>query len=323
MAKSRRHLNTPRAPKPRSGAEAEWTSAAQDAGVPVEQLMREVAQFRVALEADMTIAAAAAEIGDDAWAGEIIDNEREHLADFERRTLRALAEAERIPARRPARQSPRMPKVWMATAAAIALITALGTAVARTDKTPESTSTLALAAASRYADFAQLASGGSTAAELTEAAALLHATLEDLVLRDPSAAMQVASIIRNEQEQLLRFRPDGTVAVLSGAKALVARLSKDASKSAAQVISQVEIDDVPSGDGSHANQGTKPGSKPTAKPTTAPTSKPTAKPTPKPTTKPSSPASGQPTAEPTPTPTSSPSPTTKPIIPGAPVVPGF
>ena len=331
MSKSRRsNVPTPRSPKharrapaPRTPREndAEWACAAGSAGVPIEQLMREVAQFRVALEADMTIAAAAAELGEGALAFQIVESERGHLADFEARALETLEGPARVDGPTVRRSvASRVPRTWLAAAAAIALITGLGTTISRTDpQQPSRSTTLALAAAANYADFARLASGSASASQMIAAASKLHDTLARLVLNDPTSATQVASILNSEQDALLRWLPAGTGVVLADAKALVARLSKSAPGRAGQVIGQVKIENAPSG----AERGSsKPAAHPTPQPTSGPTAQPapttqpqaspSTKPTPRPTSKPSD------SPKPTPTPSGSPSPSRSPVIPGGP-----
>lgn len=285
-------------------AEPTFEEFAADAGMPVADLMREVAEFRVALEADMTVAAAAAELGEAEIASSIVGAELQHLADFENRAMRALTP--RSPA--PVVSHRHVRRTRLAFAAALALITALGGAISFSDRSSPSTpstSNLALAAAMRYADFATLASGDVSAQQMIAAATRLHATLADLVRQDPGSADQVASILRSEQQQLLRWLPAGTTIVLADAKALVARMRAGAPANAAAVLSQVRIASPPpqSQERTHSNA--------TASP------KPTTSPSPKPAPSPTSSPKPQPAPTPTQQPSSSPSPT-PPVLPGGP-----
>ena len=341
MARSRRHSprssGMPQPPRPRSGREPieEWRSAADDAGVPLEQLMREVAHFRVALDADMTIAAAAAELGEDALAADILGAEREHLADFEVRALRSLHSEHADAAggaggaagtrRRLTPVAPAAPagffrtgrtRMLAAAAAAAVIITGLGTAASRSDHRPQNqTATLALAAATRYADFTRLASGDVSAQQMIAAAAALHDSLADLIMKDPTAASQVATILTSEQQQLLRYLPPGTTTVLRDARALVARLSKVVPSSAAKLINSVDIESPPPS----AAPANRPANHPTSsgKPSPRPTStSPASVPQPSATPQPATSSSPHPSSGSTPSPNGSPSATTPPIFPG-------
>lgn len=59
-------------------------------GRPVEDLLREVAEFRLALEADLTIAAAAAEVEEPGVVADVVDADLHDLHAMEDRALRGL-----------------------------------------------------------------------------------------------------------------------------------------------------------------------------------------------------------------------------------------
>lgn len=301
-------------------AEATYEDFAAEAGVPVADFMREVAEFRVALEADMTIAAAAVELGAPEIASSVIGSDRDHLAAFESRAMRSISPARSAPTLKPTHLPVR--RTRLAMAAALALITALGGALSYTERPSTNksvTSNLALAAAARYAQFSALATGDASAAQMIEAAARLHQTLADLVSQNPASANQVADILRSEQQQLLRWLPPGTTTVLADAKALVARMRASAPAKAAAVLDQVNIASPPpqSNTGTGTSTSTSSGSHPTAHPTPKPTAAPSPAPEPHPTTTPSSP---KPSPKPSdmPSASSSPAPSSSPVFPGTP-----
>lgn len=311
MAKSLRRTT-------RSSAEHEWQDIATDAGVEVSELMREVAEFRVALSADMTIAAAAAELGETELAAGLIEAERAHLAAFEIRAHEALL---RNPPPKPVRQhlrDHRVAKALVMAAAAVALVGSLGVAVGRGHPSSGSSSTdgtLALAAAARYADFSRIATGENvTASTMIAAATRLHASLASLAINDPKDADQVVGILNSEQQQLLKWLPPGTTTVLEDAKALVAQLRLSAPGLAGQVIGAVTIASPP-------NAARPPSAKVPTKPVTSAT--PSPQPSPSagsasiPTAKPTIAPAPQPSAT-TPEPSVSPSPSKPPLFPGGP-----
>lgn len=85
-----RRLRRPRRPRrPGRPAPSLQQVAAAD-GRPVEDLLREVAEFRLALEADLTIAAAAAEVEEPGVVADVVDADLHDLHAMEDRALRGL-----------------------------------------------------------------------------------------------------------------------------------------------------------------------------------------------------------------------------------------
>lgn len=72
---------------------------ARDSGQPVDDVLREVADFRLALETDMLVAAAAVDADEAGIADDVLAAERAELSSFQDRLLERLADASR-PARR-------------------------------------------------------------------------------------------------------------------------------------------------------------------------------------------------------------------------------
>ncbi|MHB8452847.1 MAG: hypothetical protein ACYDAQ_20690, partial [Mycobacteriales bacterium] len=87
MRLGRRHRRPP------ADASARLAQLAGGSGLPLTALVREVAEFRLALETDLTIAAAAVEADRPRLAAQLLDGERGELERFEDRMLGRLADA--------------------------------------------------------------------------------------------------------------------------------------------------------------------------------------------------------------------------------------
>ena len=238
-AQPRRGLGTRRDGRTEPLTDAERIAAvAHDAHVPVEDVLREVADFRLALETDMIIAAAAADADADALLSEVVDGERAELADFHDRLIERLADAaasDELALRRERRRESRLgiarPSRWIAAAAAAAAILGTGGAAVRQggndSATTINTNSVALATASQqYADLSHAVNSESPA-EMRDAAAELHETLERLIAQhagDPEVAQRAAQLLQAEISLLQVRDPAGASQVIAQANTLVRML---------------------------------------------------------------------------------------------------
>lgn len=202
---------------------------ARAAGEPLDDVLREVAEFRVALETDLLIAAAAADADEPELAVGIVDDERTRLTAFHGTVLdrlAALCERDRATLRRRRRRTRR------AAAATVAAVTAgvlaAGVAVAvRDDRSagglvaaahvapaqPGDADTVALEATAE-AQLARLSSAarrGAPASTLEPLVAALHKTLATLSTRaagQPDVAAKVRRLLTAERRLLARNAPD-------------------------------------------------------------------------------------------------------------------
>lgn len=219
---------------PRSGlrrSDSERINAiAHDAHVPVDEVLKDVAEFRLALETDMIIAAAAADTESPELLSEVLDGERLELADFHDRLLERLVNAaasDELAARRE-RRTP-MGRTAKAVASVAAVLAFLGMARVATSRNELPDNRLALATASQqYADLSSAVSGSSSTS-MTQAAADLHETLENLITEhagDPAVAQQTAALLQAEITLLEKQDPTGARHVIAQARTLVNLLKR-------------------------------------------------------------------------------------------------
>ena len=211
-------------------------AVAADADVPVEEVLRDVADFRLALETDMIIAAAAVEADSPDLLAEVIDGERLELATFHDRLLTRLADAaadDEIALRR-ARRAPRSASGWgtrfVAAAAAAIAVAGVGRSVVTPSTTPASQTMVMQTADQRYADFSTAVRGDSAIA-VQHAADKLHQTIETLIAHhagDPEMAQRAAQLLQAEIALLQINDPVGASAVLAQAHSLAKRLKQAA-----------------------------------------------------------------------------------------------
>jgi hypothetical protein len=268
-----RRLTARAKPLPRSDSDR-MKAIAHDAHLPVEDVLREVADFRLALETDMIIAAAAADEESDEILSDVLDGERAELATFHDRLLDRLAAAaasDEIALRRERRRRPRLaPRTLAAAAAALALLSAGRVATHQQERRTTSNNAALATANSQYATLSSAVSSSSPGA-VGRAARDLHATLTTLITQhagDPGVAEQAAQLLQAEISLLQVKDPAGASAAIEQARVLVNMLKRNAPPRVRATVAPL-LDVV---------------SSPTPKPT--PSAKPTAKPTPKP--KPSS-----------------------------------
>ncbi|HEX8003171.1 MAG TPA: hypothetical protein VF519_10800 [Mycobacteriales bacterium] len=242
---------------------------AHDADVSVDEVLRDVAEFRLALETDMIVAAAAAD--EPELLSEIVDGERAELADFHDRLLERLVDAaaqDELAARRERRSGPR--RAARTTAAAAAVLALLG--LSRVGTGPADNRVALATATQQYADFSSAVSTESPGA-VSEAAAELHETLETLITQhagDPEVAQQAAQLLQAEISLLQVKDPAGASQVIAQARSLMTLLRRatppNVRASVAPILDAVQT--------------------PSPKPTSSPKPKPSATSSPKPSSTP-------------------------------------
>lgn len=210
---------------PRTDAER-ISALAAGADLPVEEVLREVADFRLALETDMIIAAAALDAATPDMVAEVLDGERAELATFQDRLLERLADAaatdELAPRRR--NRAPRFQLVVAGAAAVLALLT-VGRAVLPAARPAANTAALA-AAQDRYDVFSTAVTSAQPGA-VTQAADQLHQTLKTLITLhadDPAVARGAATLLQAEITLLESRDPAGASQVLAQARRLITLL---------------------------------------------------------------------------------------------------
>lgn len=268
---------TRRSPEPRTDSER-IAAVAHDAHVPVEEVLKDVAEFRLALETDMIIAAAAVDAGSPEVLSDVLDEERLELATFHDRLLERLADAaadDEIALRR-ARKAPRAGRVSRVVAVAAAALAVFGASRAVINPGMGATTNVAAmdTATQHYADFSDAVTGNSPTS-VRDAASQLHRTLQQLITdhaSDPAAAHRAAVLLQAEINLLSAADPDGASQVLAQARSLVTMLERTApAEVRASVQPVLDAAEQP-------RRTTKPKStsSPTASPTPSPTSSPSA-----------------------------------------------
>ncbi|HWL36142.1 MAG TPA: hypothetical protein VNQ77_08095 [Frankiaceae bacterium] len=253
-------------------------AVAHDAHVPVEEVLKDVADFRLALETDMIIAAAAADAGAPDLLADVVDEERLELATFHDRLLERLADAaadDELAVRR-ARKAPRAGRVsrFVAVAAAAVAVFGAGRAMTGDPAGVGATSNVAAiqTANQQYADLSR-AVNGTSRTSVSDAAQQLHDTLEQLIsdhAGDPEVAHRAAQLLLQEISLLRQTDPDGASHVLAQARTLVTMLERAAPPKVLKSVQPVLDAAAPP----------KPRTKPKA--SASPTQSPTPSPTPSP-----------------------------------------
>ena len=204
-----------RHPDPPAPAALEQLAAAQ--GRPVDEVLREVAEFRLALDADLAVAAAATELDEPVIAVEAVEAGRRDLAAYSERLAAGLhpvapcPEAAEPVIRIPRQRSAARRRARRALHSTPALVTALvlgaagGFAVPRLSTAQPSTSARTATASQQLANL-ETATVNGDLAQATSAGVALHATLSQLVTRakagDQLAAHQAATLLIAEQQVL-------------------------------------------------------------------------------------------------------------------------
>jgi hypothetical protein len=229
------------APAVGTDAASRIAAVAEHGGASVDEVLREVADFRLALETDMLIAAAAADAGEAQIASDVLAGERVELASFQERMLDRLADAaadDEISGRRAARAKAerriRVRHMRLAGAAAAVLGLIGGGFASRVAEVSPATEQVALAEAEEQLDVLARATLSGSTASVEAMAAELHETLEELIAEhaggDPAVAAQIARILHEEQA-LLDQRPSTDSKVIARVITLAKRLSRLAPKS--------------------------------------------------------------------------------------------
>ena len=186
-------------------------------GRPVDEVLREVAEFRLALDADLAVAAAATELDEPVIAAEAVEAGRKDLAAYSERLAAGLRPVAPCPEvtepviRIPRQRSVARRRVRRALHSTPALVTALvlgaagGFAVPRLGNAQPSTSARTATATQQLANL-ETATVNGDLAKATSAGVALHATLTQLVSRakagDRVAAHQAATLMIAEQQVL-------------------------------------------------------------------------------------------------------------------------
>ncbi len=206
----------------------------------IAALIADVRDLRLALSADLSLAAGAVENGADDIAAEVLDGGRDDVARFRARALARLVAADSCghgepqPAARPglvrrAMSSRLLPAAPVLAAAAAAAAFAAGVLPVPTTAGPGTAAVHARAVADSWQAFSRAATGRVDEADLLRAAANLHrslASLIDAAPHDPEKGQQALLLLQMERALLLNDQPPGATQVLAQADDLVARLAK-------------------------------------------------------------------------------------------------
>ena len=260
---------------PRRGDTARIAAIASSAGAPVDEVLREVADFRLALETDMIIAAAAVDSGELELAADVVDGDRAGLADFHERMLSRLVDiaTDEHAAPRGARWGGRARLV--AAAATLVALVGGGATVSRDEAPSTSTPSTEQVALQLADDQLSTLTGelvrDASSAEIATAASELHNTLETLIAEhaqgDPAVASMIAELIVEEQRLLRVEGNSATPSMLRDVARLVRQLKRVAPPQVVATLLPVPSPPPPSAS-----------AKPTPKPTASSKPKPSPSP---------------------------------------------
>lgn len=279
-------------PSPRQSTDR-IAELAYESGEPVGEVLREVADFRLALETDMLIAAAAVEAGEGEIAVEVVEGELLELAHFHTRMLDRLAQAEagERTARRVTKARTRTRAVRLATVAAAIVAVVGGGQAIRTSTPATEPMSLEQQAQQNFGVLARASLRDAPAAELVAASQRLHATLVTLIdehaATDDDIAALVAELLQRE-EQLIKTESGGAMRlVLLDARKLALRLrrvlppGRHVPSPPAVPSAQPAADPQPS-PGPSARPGSDPAQAPRPSATASPKASPSSSPSPEP-----------------------------------------
>ena len=206
-------------------------AAAAAAEMPVEDVLREVADFRLALETDLIIAAAAVDADSVDVLSDVLDDERTELATFHDRLLSRLADAavaDEMSVQRRRHAGAMRTSRLIAVAAAVVTLLGVGQSVVRTHHVQNAA---ALKTADRqYRNFSSAITSQSPGAVATTAQQL-HQTLQELISEhagDPEVAARTAQMLQAEIALLRINNPAGATQVIAQAQSLVTLLKAKA-----------------------------------------------------------------------------------------------
>jgi hypothetical protein len=271
----------------------------------LRELLDEVEALRLALGADLIIAAAAADDDRPDLASEVIDADRSELADFAARVERRLAGLGDRPivVETPAPSVPRRVRAGtVLTAAALTGVLAIGAAAAAVHgpaptSHPQAIDTAAVA--SSYDDFRRVVAAGASMDQVVAAADRLHHSLAQLIAAaatDPTSASRALRILHRETRTIQANQPNGAERILAAARALIAQLTGNLTAPHPKLSPPVVVIPIlPTPSPSHSPKADRPRTKPTppAQPTTAPKPQPTTSKQPQPSSSPT-PSTGDP-----------------------------
>ncbi|MCU1674253.1 MAG: hypothetical protein JWN77_2366 [Frankiales bacterium] len=279
----------------------------------LDALLREVDDLRCTLRRDFSLAATAADAGEDELAGWLLLGEDGEVRSFEERALAHLHELEArqepLPAVEPrTKRRVRMLPAAPLVAACAALFGFLGgglPGISDSSSTLPQTSNVSMDAYARVAD---LATSGASDHSISEAAAAFHAEIAPLVAvgaSNPAAVEKAIALLRSERVVIASSGPDSPAlrAVLRQADLLVARLQASLPRKAVR-RPVVVVPVAPEQEGSARRSSPAAKATPAAKasPAASPSGSPSPKPSPKPSSSPA--ASPQPDSSDNPLPTS-------------------
>jgi hypothetical protein len=211
------------------------------------ELMEDVRGLRLTLALDLSAAAGAADVGEDAVAASIVEADRQELLTFMRDAnarLNALEDEVPVESSRRVAVAPTgaahgtwrrralisLPAVPLVGALAVSAAAAAGAlplpnhASAHIER-PRATAPAPVA--SSFRQFETVLKGDPSASQVINAASALHqqmAALLDSATHDPSRVAEVAKLLQLEQALLIRTRVPGCNVALAASQQLVAKL---------------------------------------------------------------------------------------------------
>jgi hypothetical protein len=262
---------------------------------PLGDLLGDVRGLRLTLAADLTTAAAAAELGSGQTVADILDGDRRELAAFRRRATERLhaldKQAPTVAAGQPRwrrRALITLPAIPLAGALAMSAAAAMGALPDQhsASRPPHVLSKQAPPVTTTFEQFANVVSGDPSASQLVAAATALHRQIAAMIAgapTDPSGVREVVQLLQMEQALLLRKLPPGSNIVLAQSRRLAARLL-----SVTESVRTPSAQPVPTSSAHTTAPRTTSKSDATPKPSATHTSTPSPQPTVTPTSSPSS-----------------------------------
>jgi hypothetical protein len=218
--------------------------AASDVSNPLEGLLEDMRELRLTLAADLHAAAAAAEDGAAQVASDIVEADRDEIAQFRRMAETRLLGLQRLAVAEP--EAPRWRRRVVVALPAVPLVGAMAMSAAAVTgvmplpghhDTAKPRPVQAAPASPVTSSFQQLErivdSRESSARDVIAAARVLHRQLAALIADssdNPSQAAALAELLRAEQSLLMTAQPPGASVVLDATRRLAKQLVNSASK---------------------------------------------------------------------------------------------
>lgn len=267
--------------------------AANDVPNPLDGLLEDMRELRLTLAVDLHAAAAAAEDGATQVASDIVEGDRDEVAQFRRLAesrllgMQQLADAEPASLRWRRRAIVALPAVPLVGAMALsaAAVTGVmplpghhdGANRQQVQVAPTSPVTSSFQQLERVVD-----SRHSSARDVIAAARVLHRQLAALIAGssdDPRQAAALAELLRAEQSLLMSAQPPGASVVLDATRKLARQLVDSMPKTTKPAPTSTTMPvPLPSSSPKSSKTTTSPSASPTKR-TTNPSSSPSAKPT--------------------------------------------